>query len=148
MNRAPKDWTAQEEERVRVLPKPVPVEHRRTNVVMATRALVLAEPAPAPVQPARRAAVGSSAAEKAHMGRVAALGCLICAQPAEVHHVREGQGMAQRASNWLTVPLCPEHHRGASGVHGLGERGFERRYRLSELDLLAMTLAALARGAA
>ncbi len=31
-----------------------------------------------------------------------------------------------------------------SGVHGLGTRGFECRYKLSELDLLAMTLEALA----
>lgn len=83
--------------------------------------------------------------ERQHMGRVAALGCLLCNSPAEVHHIREGQGMAQRASNWLTVPLCPEHHRGSSGLHGLGERGFATRHRLGELDLLAMTLERLAR---
>ena len=83
--------------------------------------------------------------EARHMGRVAALGCILCRHlgnpgtPAEVHHIREGQGAAQRASNWLTVPLCPEHHRGASGLHGLGTRGFAARYRLNELDLLAMT---------
>lgn len=89
-----------------------------------------------------------TAAEREHMGRVAALGCLLCGQPAEVHHIREGQGMAQRASNWLTVPLCPEHHRGNEGLHGLGERGFERRYRLGELDLLAQTFAAISKGSA
>ena len=86
-----------------------------------------------------------------HMGRVAALGCILCrhlgngATPAEVHHIRDGQGAAQRASDWLTVPLCPEHHRGESGLHGLGRRGFERRYRLNELDLLAGTIEALYR---
>lgn len=81
------------------------------------------------------------------MGRVAALGCILCRVtvghervPAEVHHIREGQGAAQRASDFLTVPLCPAHHRGAGGVHGLGRRGFEARYKLSELDLLAMTI--------
>jgi hypothetical protein len=31
-------------------------------------------------------------------------------------------------------------HRGASGLHGLGTRGFYQRYRLDEMDLLAMTL--------
>lgn len=36
-----------------------------------------------------------------------------------------------------------KHHQGNSGVHGLGERGFYTRYKLSELDLLAMTLEAL-----
>lgn len=80
------------------------------------------------------------------MGRVAALGCILCdhlglgATPAQVHHIREGQGASQRASNFLTVPLCPEHHQGNTGLHGLGTSAFERTYRLSELDLLAMTI--------
>lgn len=90
-----------------------------------------------------------SAAGKRHMGRVAELGCILCrhlgygATPAEVHHIREGQGAAMRASDLLTAPLCPEHHRGQSGLHGMGRKAFERTYKLSELDLLAMTLEAL-----
>lgn len=90
-----------------------------------------------------------SAAGKRHMGRVAEVGCILCHHlgyghsPAEVHHIRTDQGVSMRASDLLTVPLCPEHHRGASGVHGLGKRGFERTYKLSELDLLAMTIEAL-----
>lgn len=93
-----------------------------------------------------------TAAERKHMSRVAALGCILCdhlglgATPAQVHHVREGQGMSQRASNFLTVPLCPEHHQGKSGLHGLGTNAFERTYRLSELDLLAMTIERLGAG--
>lgn len=88
----------------------------------------------------------ATAAEKRHMGRVAALGCILCdhlslgATPAQVHHIREGQGMSQRASNFLTVPLCPGHHQGGTGLHGLGTNAFERAYGLSELDLLAMTI--------
>lgn len=87
-----------------------------------------------------------TAAEKRHMGRVAALGCILCdhlglgATPAQVHHIREGQGMGQRASNYLTVGLCLEHHTGKSGLHGLGTNAFERTYGLSELDLLAMVV--------
>lgn len=100
--------------------------------------VVLAEQ---PRHPQRRPA--ATAAERTYMGRVADLGCLLCGRPAEVHHIREGQGMAQRASNWLTVPLCPDHHRGSEGMHGLGERGFERRHRLGELDLLAETICKL-----
>lgn len=114
-------------------------------VRMASAASIARAPA-APLPPAPRPSTTSATmAEAAHMGRVAALGCLLCGAPAEVHHLREGQGMSQRASNWLTVPLCPEHHRGASGLHGLGERGFERRHRLGELDLLAQTIERLAR---
>ena len=88
-------------------------------------------------------------AEKQHMNRIAELGCILCkhldygSTPAHLHHIREGQGMSQRASNFLVVPLCPEHHQGKSGIHGLGEKGFYTRYKLSELDLLAMTLEAL-----
>ncbi|HJV52831.1 MAG TPA: Ref family recombination enhancement nuclease [Noviherbaspirillum sp.] len=93
----------------------------------------------------------STSIEKNHMNAVANIGCILCRHmdlgttAAELHHVREGQGMAQRASNFLVVPLCPEHHRGASGLHGLGTRGFYTRYRLDELDLLAMTIEVLSK---
>ena len=92
----------------------------------------------------------STAAQK-HMGRVADLGCLICERlgaghtPVCVHHIRDGQGTGQRASDFLTIPLCHEHHQGASGIHGLGTRRFERVYGVSELDLLAMTIERLGR---
>lgn len=91
-----------------------------------------------------------SNASKRHLSRVAALGCILCRHlgtpgtPAEIHHLREGQGAAQRGSDFTAIPLCPEHHRGASGLHGLGTRGFAARYRLDELDLLAATIEALA----
>lgn len=84
-----------------------------------------------------------------HMGRVAELGCILCKRlgwgptPAQVHHIREEQGAAQRASDWLTIPLCPEHHQGGTGIHGMGVKRFERTYRITELDLLADTLEAL-----
>lgn len=90
-----------------------------------------------------------SAKGKRHMGRVAMVPCVLCRHlglgdsPAEVHHIREGQGAAMRADDMLTASLCPAHHRGNDGIHGLGRRGFETRYKLTELDLLAMTLEAL-----
>ena len=83
---------------------------------------------------------------KRHLSRVASLGCVVCrlvgyrGSPAEIHHLREGQGMSQRASDFLTIPLCFEHHRGATGIHGMGVKAFERAYRISELDLLAETI--------
>ena len=91
-----------------------------------------------------------SAKSARHMAKVAALGCILCRHigagdsPAEVHHLKEECGVGQRQSDYLTIPLCPEHHRGESGLHGLGRKAFERTYRLTELDLLAMTLEALA----
>ena len=67
-------------------------------------------------------------AEKDHLNRVAELGCIVClvqgnqGTPAEIHHIRDGQGMAQRASNYDVVPLCPIHHR----TGGYGEVGFHQ----------------------
>lgn len=84
--------------------------------------------------------------ESRHMGRIADMGCVLCRYlgfghtHAHVHHLREGQGMGQRSSNYLTIPLCPEHHQGATGIHGMGTKAFERLYKLNELDLLAMTI--------
>lgn len=81
-----------------------------------------------------------------HMRRVASLPCLICEKcglgdsPAEVHHVFDSAAR----SDFLVVSLCPTHHRGALGFHGLGERAFERKYHTSEAELLALTLEKLA----
>ena len=86
-----------------------------------------------------------SNAAKRHMNRVGALPCAICGtSPVELHHIREGQGAAQRAPDTLVIPLCPEHHRGASGIHGLGRKGFYTRYKRDELAYLAETLEKLA----
>jgi 5-methylcytosine-specific restriction endonuclease McrA len=80
--------------------------------------------------------------ESAYMARVAALPCVLCgAHGVHVHHLREGQGMSQRASNWMTIPLCPECHTGVSGIHG--NKAMLNIRKLSELDLLALTIEAL-----
>jgi hypothetical protein len=52
-----------------------------------------------------------------YLSRVAALGCVICGAPAEIHHLREGVGMAQRSPDSRAIPLCPAHHR--TGGHGV-----------------------------
>lgn len=81
----------------------------------------------------------TTAAMKTYMNGVAEHPCCVCgAEPVELHHVREGQGMAQRASNWLVVPLCPSCHRGPRGVHG--DKSALRLRKLTEMDLLAMTI--------
>lgn len=85
-----------------------------------------------------------------HMDKVARLGRCICQvlgwgeTPPQLHHIREGQGMSQRAPDMLVIPLCPEHHLGKTGLHGLGTREFERRYKTTELELLSATLERLA----
>jgi hypothetical protein len=88
-----------------------------------------------------------SAAGKRHLERVAALPCALClhvhGRPrygVHCHHIREGQGAAQRADDMLAIPLCPDCHLGPNGLHGLGRKGFYARYKIDELDLLAATL--------
>ena len=66
--------------------------------------------------------------EKQHMGEVAALGCLICGSPAQVHHVH-GHAFGSK-SNWRVAPLCSQHHHmGPFGhcVH-MGAKTFEQNY--------------------
>lgn len=86
-----------------------------------------------------------SAASDRHMERVAGLPCVICGlYGVQLHHIREGQGAAQRAPDCLVIPLCWSHHQGPNGIHGPGRRGFEARYKTDELKLLAKTIEALA----
>ena len=90
------------------------------------------------------------AARKEHKDRVAALGCILCAEfgqpgiPAQLHHVREGQGASQRASDWLVVPLCPACHSGPQGIHG--DKTMLRIAKWTEMDLLAETIRRLHAG--
>jgi hypothetical protein len=83
-----------------------------------------------------------SALGRAHMGRVAELGCLICRRPAEVHHCRHYAGGGQRATDFHTIPLCPTHHRlGGSGVaFHAGPQSFARAFGLDEPAMLLRTL--------
>jgi len=80
--------------------------------------------------------------ERKYLSQVAELGCAVCRRigyegtPAEIHHPRAGVGMGRRSSNSAAIPLCPEHHRGNSGVHGMGRKAFARHYGLTEEDLL------------
>lgn len=77
--------------------------------------------------------------EKNYMARVARLGCILCStvlgyedSPAEIHHIRRA---GVRATSPI-IPLCPLHHRGNDGIHGLGRKGFERKWNTTEEALL------------
>lgn len=80
--------------------------------------------------------------QKKLYSRTAEIGCILCRHlgygetPAELHHIRK---YGSKRDNAPVIPLCPEHHRGNTGVHGLGKKGFERYYGLSEYDLLDKT---------
>lgn len=80
--------------------------------------------------------------EKQHKQNLASLGCMVCRRlygiksgEVELHHRRKGMGWGKGDYTTL-IPLCVEHHRGNSGVHGLGTKGFEKNYGFTEEDLL------------
>ena len=68
--------------------------------------------------------------DPAYLAKVASLPCCVCgARPVEVHHIRTGCGMGQRAGDDQTIPLCPWHHRtGPDAFHKLGKRPWEALY--------------------
>ena len=77
--------------------------------------------------------------DKSYLGWVAQQNCVLCgAYGVHCHHIREGQGMSQRASDYLAIPLCPECHQGPMGIHG--DRTMLRIHKVTELDLLARTI--------
>jgi len=107
-------------------------------------------PAAAPVR-SKPESNAATPLEREHMGRVKRLGCVLCLKLGmqqdsitDVHHLREEQGGAQRASNWLVAALCHERcHQGPHGIHG--DRSLLRQAKCTEIDLLAWTLEALAK---
>ena len=81
----------------------------------------------------------ASKSEKNYMARVSRLGCILCStvlgykdSPAEIHHIRRA---GVRATSPI-IPLCPEHHRGNNGIHGMGRKAFERKFNTTEEALL------------
>ena len=79
---------------------------------------------------------------------VARVPCVLCARmgfgetPAEVHHLKYESGACNETSDFLTIAVCPQHHRVEypDSIHRLKERGLRMRYKCSELDLLADTI--------
>jgi hypothetical protein len=82
-------------------------------------------------------------AEREYLGKVADLGCLICFRPAEIHHVRAGMGLGERAEHIGGVlPLCPDHHRnGGYGVAIHAGRKTWEKANGTELELLQIVKA-------
>jgi len=88
--------------------------------------------------------------EKKSFNQIAELGCILCATelgfegtPAELHHIRR---YGTKRSTSSVIPLCPEHHRGNSGVHGLGHKGFANKWGVTEEELLERVNQKLGKG--
>lgn len=84
-------------------------------------------------------------AEKHHLAKVAASGCIACRKlgyedtPAEIHHIRDGMGLSVRSTHYETIPLCPGHHRHADNSIHRSKARFESEFG-TERELLAEVL--------
>lgn len=81
---------------------------------------------------------------KDHLERVHEIPCVVCVKmgmaprfPVHAHHL---ESVRDELSDYAAVPLCPDHHQGPNGIHGLSRRGFEMRYKLSDMDLMKIKL--------
>ena len=83
--------------------------------------------------------------EQKHMSKVVELGCIACRKlgfydtPAEIHHIRNKTGMGKRSSHFLTLPLCPNHHRNSNESYHYSPKKFEMRFG-SQIKLLEEVL--------
>ena len=70
------------------------------------------------------------ARNRAYLGWIRSLPCLVCRTTRNVEASHVGpHGLAQKASDFMTVPLCLRHHRtGNDSLHKLGRRHFEERH--------------------
>jgi hypothetical protein len=89
---------------------------------------------------------------KPDLDAISRAGCTLCFHrgyrdlpPCEVHHKRGGAGAGRRGT--IVMGLCPEHHRGQTGLHGMGRKAFERHYGVTEDELAAISAARAAEGA-
>ncbi len=74
---------------------------------------------------------------KARFNALSEYGCCVCKRPTEIHHLvgLKYSGMAQKAKDEITIPLCVDHHRGAQGIHQIGQKTWESAYGEQELHL-------------
>lgn len=77
-----------------------------------------------------------------YIERVKSCNCVVChnrlkvkTSPCEAHHV----GTGDEHDDHATVALCQEHHRGATGIHGMHRKAFHSFWKTSDIILLAWT---------
>lgn len=76
--------------------------------------------------------------QRKHYDKVAGLGCILCRYlgfgetPSHIHHIRR----AGKRATAPVIPLCPAHHTGNIGIHGMGRKTFEKVYGITEEELL------------
>lgn len=78
---------------------------------------------------------------RSHLARLHELSCVVCTHmgmtqstPGVAHHL---ESVRDEHSDYAAVAMCDSCHK---SLHRLSRRGFESRYKLSPIDLLALTI--------
>ena len=78
---------------------------------------------------------------KEHLQRVRELPCVVCkvmginqSTPTQAHHV---ESVRDATSDFAVAAICADHH---MELHRLSRREFERRTKLTPIDLLSLTI--------
>ncbi len=86
---------------------------------------------------------------KKHLELVRSLDCVVCqvmgikqSSPTAAHHI---ESVRDEDSDYAAIAACWEHHQGPNGIHGLSRSGFVMRYKLTDIDLLALTIKQIVR---
>ena len=84
-----------------------------------------------------------------YIERVKSSRCVICwhrlsvnISPCDAHHV----GLGEERDDFLVAALCKQHHQGATGVHHLHRKGFERMWKVTPMMLVSWTIQEVMRG--
>lgn len=83
-----------------------------------------------------------------HLAKLHHLPCVVCKhmgvkqeKPTLAHHL---EYVRDEDSDYAAVAICEFHHKGSGhGIHDLSRSGFTMRYKLTEIDLMALTIKAL-----
>ena len=85
---------------------------------------------------------------KQYVAEVHTIPCVLCAElgrqqesETQAHHVRHGNGLSQRAQDWLVCALCRDCHQGKDVLHGTRARFKIAKW--DEMDALAATVQAM-----
>jgi hypothetical protein len=59
--------------------------------------------------------------------------------PTQAHH-KIGMGLGKKASDTLSMALCYNHHQGGNdAIHHIGTKAFERKFNVTQDDLIMLT---------
>ena len=71
-----------------------------------------------------------------YLAYIRTLPCTICRSRSIAHHTQTG-GMGIKGSDYLTIPLCGDHH---LEVHQWGRRTFEEHYGIAQENIAKQLL--------